>query len=184
MCARGTKQRYVLFSVYFKTALFKYVTAVWSGFSSANLNLFCSWHFVCCRQAATKNIMFAQKLLKVFGKDCTFPHQVTEMSSEFGKRKSWKKAHKDMLLWLRLLSGFGPSPSAALTVQNCILLCDFQISSADVPFLRNITRYLLKERIESVWIHSVKHRTVNTSDEPYVCLKKFWIKWMNVYINK
>lgn len=34
--------------------------------------------------------------------------------------------------------------------ENCILLRDFQISSADVPFLGNITSYLLKERIKSV----------------------------------
>lgn len=137
---------------------------------------------MCLWQAAPKNSMFAQQLLEVFGKDRTFLHQVTEMSSELVKEGSGQEAYKDIFLWLTLSSRVGPSPSPALLVKNCILLCDFQISSADVPFFRNITSYLFKERIKSLWIHLAKHRTVYTWWT--ICLSKVVLNWMNVYTNK
>lgn len=72
MCVWGTKQRYVLFSVCFKTALFNYVIVIWSGFLSAKLNLFCSWHLCAADKQLQRILCLHSNCLKYLGKTVPF----------------------------------------------------------------------------------------------------------------
>lgn len=91
-----------MFSVCFKTALFKYVAVLWSGFLSAKLKLFCSWQLCAANKQLQRTVSLHSNCLKYLGKT-TFLHQVTEMSSEFrGEKKSRNEAYKDVFLWQML----------------------------------------------------------------------------------
>lgn len=72
MCVWDTKQRYDLTSLCFKTALFKYVIVLWSGFLSAKLNIFCSWHLCAAEKQLQRILCLPSNCLKNLGKTVPF----------------------------------------------------------------------------------------------------------------